>query len=146
MKINALFALLAFGFVHLATAADAPPTEAVQFDHAKVDALFAKGGSLMANSKYKISAGRRVTTGPVEIHEHDTDIFYVVEGSATFVTGGTPVDQTSIGPGESHAKSTTGGVTHHLTKGDVIVIPKGVPHWFTAVDSTFLYFVVKVTE
>lgn len=146
MKITALFVILSFGFSRLAMAADTPPTEVVQIDHAKVDAAFAKGMPLLANSRYKISAGRRVTTGPVEIHANDTDIFYVVEGSATFVTGGTTVDQTTKAPGESNAKATIGGITHHLTKGDVIVIPKGVPHWFTAVDSTFLYFVVKVTE
>lgn len=39
-----------------------------------------------------------------------------------------------------------GGVPHHLVKGDVIVIPAGVPHQFTAVSGTFLYYVVKVTR
>lgn len=146
MKITALFLIFSLGLARLAMAADTPPTGVVKIDHVKVDDAFAKGLPLMANSKYKISAGRRVTTGPVEIHANDTDIFYVVEGSATFVTGGTTVDQTTKAPGESNANAMTGGVTHHLTKGDVIVIPKGVPHWFTAVDSTFLYFVVKVTE
>ncbi len=141
-----LFLIFSLGLIRFATAADAPPAEVVSIDHAKVDAAFAKGMPLLANSKYKISAGRRVTTGPVEIHANDTDIFYVVEGSATFVTGGTAVEPTTKAPGESNAKSIEGGVTHHLTKGDVIVIPKGVPHWFTAIDSTFLYFVVKVTE
>ena len=63
-------------------ASDAPPTDVVLIDHVKVDAAFAKGLPLLANSKYKISAGRRVTAGPVEIHANDTDIFYVLEGSA----------------------------------------------------------------
>jgi quercetin dioxygenase-like cupin family protein len=49
-------------------------------------------------------------------------------------------------PGEMTAKSITGGVEHHLQRGDVIVIPSGVPHQFTEVSGTFLYFVVKVTK
>ncbi len=146
MKTTALFVLLAFSLVRLSFAAEAPPTDVVQIDHAKVDAAFAQGSMLLANSSYKILAGRRVAPGNVELHTQDTDIFYIVEGSATFVTGGNIVDPTTTGPGETRGKATTGGVPHHLTKGDVIVIPKGVPHWFTEVDSTFLYFVVKVTQ
>ena len=146
MKISLLLVLLSFGFVRLAIAAEAPPTDVVMFDHGKVDAAFAKGMALMANSSYKISAGRRVTAGTVEVHEKDTDVFFVTEGSATFVTGGTVVASTTSAPGEIRGKAITGGVTHKLTKGDVIVIPKGVPHWFTEVDGTFLYFVVKVTQ
>ena len=146
MKIIALFALVSFGLVRLSFAAEAPPTDVVLIDHAKVDAAFAQGSMLLANSSYKILAGRRVAPGNVELHTQDTDIFYIVDGTATFVTGGTIVDPTTTGPGEIRGKATTGGVPHHLTKGDVVVIPKGVPHWFTEVSGTFLYFVVKVTR
>jgi mannose-6-phosphate isomerase-like protein (cupin superfamily) len=146
MKSTLLFALLTIGSVRLVAALEPPPTEVVQIDHAKVGAAFAGGLPLLANTSYKVSAGRRVVPGSVEVHTQDTDIFYVVEGSATFVTGGTIADSKTVGPGEIRGSATTGGVTHHLAKGDVIVIPKGIPHWFTAVDGTFLYFVVKVTQ
>jgi len=49
-------------------------------------------------------------------------------------------------PGELVAKEIVGGVTRHLAKGDVIVIPNGVPHWFTETSTPFLYFVVKVSQ
>jgi quercetin dioxygenase-like cupin family protein len=39
-----------------------------------------------------------------------------------------------------------GGDTNHLAKGDVIIIPNGVPHWFTETSTPFLYFVVKVSK
>ena len=146
MKLAVPFALISIGFAPLALAAEAPPAEVVHFDHTKVDAAFAQGLPLLVNSRYKISAGRRVAPGNVEVHTFDTDIFYVLEGSATFVTGGTVMEPTTTGPAESRGKTATGGVTHHLTKGDVIVIPKGTPHQFTRVDGNFLYFVVKVTE
>lgn len=146
MKKLIPLALLSFAAAGLAFSADAPPTEVIQLDHAKLDAIFAKGGSILANSKYKLLAGRRVEAGSVEQHALDTDIFYIVEGSATFVTGGTVTEPKHAEPNEIRGKAIVGGEPHHLSKGDVIVIPKGVPHWFTEVNGPFLYFVVKVTE
>jgi mannose-6-phosphate isomerase-like protein (cupin superfamily) len=146
MKSTALIAMLALGLVSRVAAADAPPTDVVLLDHAKVAEAFAKGQPLLINSSYKIQAGRRLAPGNVEIHTNDTDIFYVMDGSATFVTGGTAENTKTTGPGEIRGDKITGGVERHLTKGDVIVIPAGVPHWFTEVSGTFLYFVVKVTK
>ena len=146
MKSTALIALLAFGLVARVAAADAPPTDVVLLDHATVDNAFAKGLPLLLNTSYKIQAGRRVAPGNVEIHSADTDIFYIMDGSATFVTGGTAEGTKTTAPGEIRGDKITGGVARQLTKGDVIVIPAGVPHWFTEVSGTFLYFVVKVTK
>ncbi len=146
MKTTALFALLTVGFLPVATAAEPPPADVLLIDHAKVDEAFAKGQTVLANSSFKVLAGHRVAPGEVEIHATDTDIFYVLDGSATFVTGGTAVDPKPTAPGEIRAREISGGVPHSLTKGDVIVIPSGVPHQFTAVTGTFLYYVVKVTR
>lgn len=146
MKSSLLLALLALGLVARAAAVDAPPTEPVIFDHAQIDAGFAKGLPWLINTSYKIQAGRRVQGGKVEIHEHDTDILWVTEGSATLVTGGKVVNQTTKSPGEFGGDKIEGGTTRKVVKGDLIVIPQGIPHWFSAVDGTFLYFVVKVTK
>ena len=147
MKTSALIALLALGLVSRAIAVDAPPTDVVIIDHAQVETTFAKGlPPWMVNTSYKIQAGRRLVAGKVEIHEHDTDILWVTEGSATLITGGKAVNVTTKSPGEFGADSIEGGVTRKVTKGDIIVIPQGIPHWFSAVDGTFLYFVVKVTK
>jgi mannose-6-phosphate isomerase-like protein (cupin superfamily) len=124
-----------------------PPAEVVLYNHLQVDHLFATaGGPLQMNSLYKVMTARRVVPGPVEIHVRDTDVFYIVDGTATFVTGGTAVDPVVIRPNELHAKSITGGTEHQLVKGDVIIIPHGIPHQFSKIDNQFLYFVVKVTE
>lgn len=80
-----------------------------------------------------------------EIHERDTDIVYVLDGTATFVTGGTMVDGKTTGPDEIRGKSINGGETRKLLKGDVVIVPNGTPHWFREVGGTFLYYVVKVT-
>jgi mannose-6-phosphate isomerase-like protein (cupin superfamily) len=146
MKTTALSVLLIVGYLPVATAAEPPPTDVLLIDHAKVDDAFGKGQMVLANSSFKVLAGRRVAPGEVEIHEHDTDIFYVLDGSATFVAGGTAVAPKPTAPGEIRAREISGGAPHHLVKGDVIVIPSGVPHQFTAVSGTFLYYVVKVTR
>ena len=142
---KAILALAAASSAGLACAAE--PTEAViHFGHEKVDATFAKGGFLLQTNNFKIMAGHRSGPGTVEIHEKDTDIFYIVDGTATFVTGGKANEVKEKSSGEFGAKEIVGGETRHLAKGDVIVIPQGVPHWFTETSTPFLYFVVKVSK
>ena len=111
----------------------------------KVQAAFAKGAPVLETGAFKILAGRREGPGQPEVHARDTDIFYVVEGTATFVTGGQVVNRKSTAQDEERGESITGGEARQLTKGDVIVIPAGVPHVFREVKPPFLYYVVKVT-
>ena len=146
MKLIPGLVLIAFATARLAVAADAPPKEPYLLDHAKMADAFAKGLPLAANSSYKIQAGHRVMAGIPEVHEHDTDILYIVDGSATFVTGGNVVEPKASGPSEVRGKEIAGGVERKLVKGDVMVIPSGVPHWFKEVNGTINYFVVKVTK
>jgi mannose-6-phosphate isomerase-like protein (cupin superfamily) len=112
-------------------------------DSEKVSAAFAKGGPLIETPGYKVHAGRRQGPGFVELHTQETDVFYVVDGTATFVTGGTMVDGKEVSPGQMRGTSITGGETHHLKKGDVIIVPNGTPHQFTETSNPFLYFIVK---
>jgi mannose-6-phosphate isomerase-like protein (cupin superfamily) len=80
-----------------------------------------------------------------EVHTRDTDIVYVLSGTATLVTGGTVVGGRETAMDEVRGASVTDGETRRLVKGDVVVVPNGVPHWFKEVASPFLYYVVKVT-
>ena len=123
------------------------PSSVTYFDHERVAAAFTKGGVLFggqAGGNYKVLTARRDQPGEVEIHDLDTDIIYVVSGSATFITGGTAVGAKPTEPNEIRGKSIQGGTAHHLTQGDVIIISRGVPHWFSDVSAPYLYFVVKV--
>jgi len=110
-----------------------------------VSAAFQKGMPLLETDGYKVHASRRDKDGQAEIHTRDTDILYVLEGTATLVTGGHAVDAKSIGPEELRGDAITGGQSRSLVKGDVVVIPNGVPHLFKDVAAPFLYFVVKAT-
>jgi len=145
MKI--LFALVALvGIALQPLRAEAPPTEVKFFDHVLVAQDFVRGFPMLVNDRYRVQPGRRTGPGQVEVHDRDTDIFYVLEGSAAFVTGGTAVNSQRIGPGETRAERIDGGVTRQLSTGDVIVIPPGIPHQFIQVKGTFSYFVVKVAN
>lgn len=108
-----------------------------------VSAAFTRGGTLVAGDTYKVDASRRDHAGEVEVHETDTDIFYVLDGTATFVTGGTLTDGRTVAPGEVRGRQLQGGDVRTLAKGDVIVIPKGTPHLFRDVPGSITYFVVK---
>lgn len=119
-------------------------SEVILIGHARVNAGFSKGAVLLIHDNYRVHAGFRDQSGLPEVHEHDTDIFHILEGSATFVTGGVLVDQTTSAPGELQGKEIRGGETQQLVKGDVVVIPPKVPHWFKEVPDTIKYFVVKV--
>ncbi|MPY90375.1 MAG: hypothetical protein GEU99_20940 [Luteitalea sp.] len=111
----------------------------------EVKAAFAKGGPILEEAAYKVHAGRRDAPGEAEVHERDTDIFYVVAGTATIVTGGSVVDGKTTEPGEIRGPRIDGGDLRPLTKDDMLVVPSGTPHQFTEVTAPFLYYVVKVT-
>jgi mannose-6-phosphate isomerase-like protein (cupin superfamily) len=104
----------------------------------------AKGGSLATAPNLSITVAHRAEPGMVEVHDKETDTFYVLDGSATIVTGGTMVGGSVTGPGQHRGTDITGGRAQRLAKGDVIVIPAGVPHWFKEVPSSIDYYVVKV--
>ena len=145
-------ALLAFISITIAqepAPSSSAPAGVTYFDHDKIDAHYLVGGTLTEGNSgaghYRILTGRRDKPGEAEIHDLDADVIYVVSGTATFVTGGTAVAPRTTAPGETRGDSIQGGKAQSLTKGDVIIIPARIPHWFKEVQqSPFLYFVVKV--
>ena len=117
------------------------------FEKSKVDAAFAKGAVLFDGSdgrNYMVHASRREQPGQAEVHTKDADIIYVLQGTATFITGGEAVDGKTTAPDEIRGTSIRGGETRKISKGDVIIVPRGVPHQFLEVTNPFLYYVVKV--
>jgi mannose-6-phosphate isomerase-like protein (cupin superfamily) len=113
---------------------------------ARVTTAFAKGEPLVETGLYKVHASRREGPGMAEVHLRDTDIIYVLEGSATVITGGQVVDEKTTAIDEIRGRSITGGAERRLAKGDVFIVPNGVPHWFSQVQAPFLYYVVKTTS
>ena len=96
------------------------------------------------NDQGLIVLAQRRSAGEVEVHEKTNHVFIIVEGEATFVTGGTLVDARQTAPDQRRASNVQGGQTYHLTKGDVITIPAKTPHWFKEVSTqTIAYYAVN---
>ena len=127
--------------------AQQPSPQVTYVDASKVSELFAKPGSLATGPDFTASIARRTGPGQVEVHAKETDIFYIVDGSATFVTGGTMVGGKESRPNQMLGTDITGGQTQQLKKGYFISIPAGIPHWFKEVPpSGITYYMVKVLK
>ena len=142
MKISATITMV-FALSVL-VAAQGVPTVVTYIPHDKVNATMAKGGQIIGDKGLIVLAQRR-GAGEVEVHEKTNHVFIIVEGEATFMTGGTLVGAKNTAPGQIRAASMEGGQAYHLTKGDVITIPAKTPHWFKEVQSqTIAYYAVNI--
>ena len=89
----------------------------------------------------------RSRSGAGELHEHFADIFTIVDGHATLVTGGHLTDPKATHPGEMAGTGVEGGSAQELQPGDIVHIPAGMPHQMQiAPGESVTYFVVKVEE
>jgi len=103
-----------------------------------------------------VHRGRLAAPAPESVAEHDlvSEVYHVIDGSATLVTGPDlvgmkrrPADLETVrlfnGPG-NNSSSIRNGVTHQLKAGDVIVIPAGTGHWFTKIDDHITYLMIRI--
>jgi mannose-6-phosphate isomerase-like protein (cupin superfamily) len=89
----------------------------------------------------------RARDGEAEQHANFADLFYVLSGQATLVTGGTVAGARTIAPGEVRGTAIEGGVRQELRAGDLIHVPAGVPHQMLVPgEKTFTAFVLKIRE
>ena len=89
----------------------------------------------------------RERDGIAEQHERFADLFIVLEGRATLITGGTVSGAQTVAPGEIRGTSVEGGKRIELRPGDIAHVPAGVPHQMLVPgDITFTAFVVKIEE
>jgi mannose-6-phosphate isomerase-like protein (cupin superfamily) len=118
--------------------------------HSMANKMAGKGSAFGSENLAKYANHRtmlavRNATGSAEVHEHEADMFYVVTGDATLVTGGTVVNPKTVGAGEIRGSSIKGGERHQLSAGDIVHIPARVPHRLLIDGSRpFAYFVLKV--
>jgi uncharacterized protein GlcG (DUF336 family) len=127
-----------------ASMAETAASQIAYFPNSQVTKAFEKGMPLLENAAYKVHASHRNGPGVVEVHSKDTDIIYMLEGSATLVTGGTLVGAKNIEADEIRGDDVSGGQSRTVSKGDVIVVPHNTPHWFKEVTGPLNYYVVKV--
>jgi mannose-6-phosphate isomerase-like protein (cupin superfamily) len=146
MTLAALLMLAVFFTAAASPLGGGVPAAVHYIGHDKVSEVMAKGGPIVSDPGLVVLANRR-GTGQVEYHEHTNHIFIMVEGEATFITGGTMVGAKRTNADQMVATSIEGGETHHLTKGDVITIPAKTPHWWKEIPTkTVAYYAVNIDQ
>jgi mannose-6-phosphate isomerase-like protein (cupin superfamily) len=100
---------------------------------------------LSGDAEYEVIGIRRTVATRSEQHAAFVDVWHVLEGAGTLVTGGAMVDGVETAPGELRGRGINGGETRRIRAGDFAIVPAGVPHWISRVGpGELLYFVVKV--
>ncbi len=97
------------------------------------------------NKLFSTGVVRRTFPTFAEEHAGWTDVWYVIRGEGTIVTGGSLIEPKTESAGELRGPGISGGVEHHVAPGDVITVPAGVPHWVSKISSKeIVYLMVKI--
>ncbi|PWT93752.1 MAG: hypothetical protein C5B55_03930 [Blastocatellia bacterium] len=87
----------------------------------------------------------RNTTPPnAELHDTSDDVYYVVDGTATLILGGSLETPREVEPGEWRGPKIVNGKTVQIAKGDLIVVPRGTPHQRITANQDFTMILIKV--
>ena len=87
-------------------------------------------------SPYSANLEYRASVGPAAVHEREAEIFYVIDGGATLVTGGKLVKESRTNPENLTGTGIEGGTPQAVAKGDFVIVPENTPHWFSAINGT----------
>lgn len=156
--LNIALALWALLFAQAAGQTSGTFVGKAQLDDALKKALAGPGGNIVdqrlsttdiQGGKTHVAHLRRVQPETSAlIHDHVTEVYQILEGSGTIMTGGRienakESDLTSLGAGMSHTGAHVGGTTQKLAPGDVFVVPAGMPHRFSQLDGPIRYVVYR---
>jgi mannose-6-phosphate isomerase-like protein (cupin superfamily) len=123
---------------------------------ADVQALIAKAKSerkdgqpmvaerILQLAPYNANLEYRASVGPAAIHEKEAEMFYVIDGTATMVTGGKLANEKRTNPENLSGTGIEGGESRDVAKGDFIIVAEGVPHWFSKIDSTLVLMTLHI--
>jgi mannose-6-phosphate isomerase-like protein (cupin superfamily) len=88
---------------------------------------------LLSLAPYDVILEYRGIVGLAAVHEREMEIFCIVEGTATMVTGGKLVKETRTNPTNLSGTAIEGGTSQTVSKGDFIIVPENTPHWFSVI-------------
>jgi len=127
----------------------APPTKTYS-SSADVAALLAKAKAdhkegqptvierILTLAPYGANLEYRTAVGPAAVHEKEAEMFYVIDGSATLITGGKLVDEKRNNAENLGGTGIDGGKSQPIAKGDFVIVPENTPHWFSAINGTIV--------
>ena len=128
----------------MVSAADVTAMIAKAKSERKDQALLAQ--SMIQLAPYNVSLEYRAAVGNAAVHETEAEMFYVIDGSATLVTGGKLTKESRTNPANLTGSGIEGGVTRKVAKGDFIMVPEGTAHWFSAIDGTLVLMSIHLPK
>jgi mannose-6-phosphate isomerase-like protein (cupin superfamily) len=87
---------------------------------------------------YQPNLEYRAAVGPASIHEKEAEMFYVIDGAGTLVTGGKLVDERRTNASNLTGMAIEGGQSQAVSKGDFFIVPEKTPHWFSEIKGTLI--------
>ena len=99
---------------------------------------------LLRLAPYGANLEYRSAVGPAAVHEKEAEMFYVIEGSATLVTGGKLANEKRTNAENLTGTGIEGGKSQAVAKGDFVIVPENTPHWFSAIDGTVVLMSLHV--
>ena len=87
---------------------------------------------------------RNKTGAAAELHDASDDVYYVLEGGATLVLGGKLEAPKEVEPGEWRSPRIIDGKTFEITKGDLVIVPRGTPHQRATANKDFTMILIKI--
>ena len=155
--MRAIAICLAFTIVAAAAYAQQPaPATKTYSSSADVAALLAKAKSdhkdgqptvienILHLAPYNANLEYRTAVGPAAVHEHEAEVFYVLDGSATLVTGGKLANEKRTNAENLTGTGIEGGSSQAVAKGDVVIVPENTPHWFSAINGSIILMSLHV--
>jgi mannose-6-phosphate isomerase-like protein (cupin superfamily) len=133
----------------------APPTKTYS-SAADVAALMAKAKadhkegqpivveSILQLAPYAASLEYRSSVGAAAVHEKEAEMFYVIDGSATLITGGKLANEKRTNAANLSGTGIDGGKSQAVAKGDFVIVPENTPHWFSAINGTIVLMSLHV--
>ena len=142
------FTLAAFVIARAADAQTAPaPARAMTRAEvlAQLDAAAASSPQMMVarmvnTESHRVNVVKRTAPQGAIAHDVGTEVHYIIEGAATLVTGGTIVRPAT---GGAAAATIRDGVSRQVQPGDIVLVPVGTPHWYSAITQPLTYLEVR---
>jgi mannose-6-phosphate isomerase-like protein (cupin superfamily) len=85
---------------------------------------------------YNANLEYRASIGPASVHEKEAELFYVIDGGGTMVTGGKLTKESRTNAENLTGSGIEGGTPRKLAKGDFLIVPENTPHWFSSLDGS----------
>lgn len=99
---------------------------------------------LLQLAPYNANLEYRPSVGNAAVHEREAELFYVIDGTATMVTGGKLVNEARTNAANLTGTAIEGGTSRTVAKGDFIIVPENTPHWFSAINGAIILMTLHV--